>query len=56
MIDSYIKAGKIVSKIRTDASKMIKEGCLVLDLVEYVEREILPKYDANDLGHGIDPT
>ena len=41
MIDSYIKAGKIVSKIRTDASKMIKEGCLVLDLVEYVESEIL---------------
>ena len=45
MIDSYIKAGKIVSKIRTDASKMIKEGCLVLDLVEYVESEIL-KQDA----------
>lgn len=41
MIDSYIKAGKIVSKIRTDASKMIKEECLVLDLVEYVESEIL---------------
>ncbi|MBR0271451.1 MAG: type II methionyl aminopeptidase [Methanobrevibacter sp.] len=46
MIDSYIKAGKIVSKIRTDASKMIKEGCLVLDLVEYVEGEIL-KQDAD---------
>ena len=45
MIDSYIKAGKIVSKIRTDASKIIKEGCLVLDLVEYVESEIL-KQDA----------
>ncbi|WP_407380330.1 type II methionyl aminopeptidase [Methanobrevibacter sp.] len=46
MIDSYIKAGKIVSKIRTDASEMIKEGCLVLDLVEYVEGEIL-KQDAD---------
>ena len=45
MIDSYIKAGKIVSKIRSDASEMIKEGCLVLDLVEYVEGEIL-KQDA----------
>ena len=41
MIDSYIKSGKIVSKIRGEASKMIKEGCLVLDLVEYVEGEIL---------------
>ena len=45
MIDSYIRAGKIVSKIRSDASEMIKEGCLVLDLVEYVEGEIL-KQDA----------
>ena len=45
MIDSYMKAGKIVSKIRADASEMIKEGCLILDLVEYVESEIL-KQDA----------
>jgi len=45
MIVSYIQAGKIVSKIRSDASEMIKEGCLVLDLVEYVEGEIL-KQDA----------
>ena len=41
MIDSYIQAGKIVSKIRSDASEMIKEGCLILDLVEYVESETL---------------
>ena len=41
MIDSYIKAGKIVSKIRSDASKMIKDGCPVFDLVDYVESEIL---------------
>ena len=41
MIDSYIKAGKIVSKIRADASEMIKDGCLVFDLVDYVEGEIL---------------
>ena len=37
MIDSYLKAGKILSKIRKEASKMIKEGTLVLDLVEFVE-------------------
>lgn len=43
MIDSYIKAGKIVSEVREEASKMIKEGTLVLDLVEYVESEILKK-------------
>lgn len=43
MIDSYIKAGKIVSDIRSEASKMIKEGCLITDLVEYVENEILKR-------------
>lgn len=41
MIESYEKAGKIVSKVRKDASKMIKNGLPVLDLVEYVESEIL---------------
>ncbi len=41
MMDSYIKAGKIVSDIRGEASKMIKDGTLVIDLVEYVESEIL---------------
>ena len=41
MIESYIKAGKIVSDIRSEASKMIKDGTLVIDLVEYVESEIL---------------
>jgi len=40
-IKSYEKAGKIVSKVRTDASKMIKNGLPILDLVEYVEGEIL---------------
>lgn len=43
MIDAYFKAGKIVSEIREEASKMIKEGTLVLDLVEYVESETLKK-------------
>lgn len=43
MIDSYIKAGKIVSEVRESASKMIKEGTLVLDLVEYVESETLKR-------------
>ena len=41
MIDSYLKAGKILSKIRKEASKMIKEGTLVLDLVEFVENETI---------------
>ena len=41
MIESYLKAGKIVSDIRSEASKMIKDGTLVIDLVEYVESEIL---------------
>lgn len=41
MIDSYLKAGKIVSDIRSEASKMITDGALVIDLVNYVESEIL---------------
>lgn len=41
MIESYIESGKIASKIRDEASKMIKEGTFVIDLVEYVESEIL---------------
>lgn len=41
MIESYIESGKIASKIREDASKMIKEGALAIDIVEYVESEIL---------------
>ncbi|WP_409200356.1 type II methionyl aminopeptidase [Methanobrevibacter sp. DSM 116169] len=41
MIESYIKAGKIVSKIRNDASKMIKNDLKIIDLVEYVENEII---------------
>ena len=41
MIESYIEAGKLTSKIRSETSKMIKDGALVLDLVNYVESEIL---------------
>ena len=41
MMESYIKSGKIASKIRDEASKMIKDGTLVIDLVDYVESEIL---------------
>ena len=41
MMDAYIQSGKIASKIRNEASKMIKEGTLVIDLVKYVEDEIL---------------
>lgn len=41
MIESYLKAGKIVSDIRNEASKLITDGALVIDLVNYVESEIL---------------
>lgn len=41
MMESYIQSGKIASKIRDEASKMIKDGTLVIDLVNYVESEIL---------------
>ena len=41
MIESYIESGKLASRIRNEASKMIKDGTLVIDLVNYVESEIL---------------
>ena len=41
MIESYIESGKIASRIRNEASEMIKEDTLVIDLVQYVESEIL---------------
>ena len=41
MMESYLKAGKIVSDIRGEASKMITDGALVIDLVNFVESEIL---------------
>ena len=41
MIESYLESGKLASKIRNEASKMIKDGMLVIDLVKYVEGEIL---------------
>ncbi len=40
MIESYEKAGKIVSQVRKDAIKIIKDELLILDLVEFVENEI----------------
>ena len=41
MIDSYEKAGKIVSKIVSEASKLIKNDLAIVDLVEFVESEII---------------
>ncbi|MDR2967005.1 MAG: type II methionyl aminopeptidase [Methanobacteriaceae archaeon] len=41
MIDSYEKAGKIVSKIRLKACKLIKNDLAIIDLVEFVENEII---------------
>ncbi|MBF4469654.1 MAG: type II methionyl aminopeptidase [Methanobrevibacter arboriphilus] len=40
MIESYEKAGKIVSQVRKDAIKIIKDDLPILDLVEFVENEI----------------
>jgi len=41
MIDSYEKAGKVVSKIRSKACKLIKNDLAIIDLVEFVESEIV---------------
>ena len=35
-MDAYIQSGKIASKIRDEASEMIKEGTLVIDLVKII--------------------
>ena len=43
----YKKSGKIASKVRKDAVKYVKEDMKVLDLVEFVENEIV------ELGGGI---
>jgi len=43
MIESYEKAGKIVSKVRNEASELIKDGLAIMDLVEFVESEITKK-------------
>ncbi len=41
MIDMYKKSGKIASKVRKDAVNYVKEDMKVLDLVEFVEGEII---------------
>ncbi|OEC85892.1 MULTISPECIES: type II methionyl aminopeptidase [Methanobacterium] len=43
MIDMYKKSGKIASKIRKDAVNYVKEDMKVLDLVEFVENEIVER-------------
>jgi methionyl aminopeptidase len=47
MIDMYKKPGKIASKVRKDAVNYVKEDMNVLDLVEFVENQIV------ELGGGI---
>ena len=47
MIDMYKKPGKIASKVRKDALNYVEEDMKVLDLVEFVENEIV------ELGGGI---
>jgi methionyl aminopeptidase len=43
MIESYEKAGKIVSQVREDALKIIKDGLPIIDLVNFVESQIIQK-------------
>ncbi len=43
MIESYEKAGKIVSQVREDAKKIIKDGLPVLELINFVESQIIEK-------------
>lgn len=40
-LNSYIEAGKIASDVRNRAVKLIKNGTPIIDLVEFVENEIL---------------
>ncbi|KZX14461.1 type II methionyl aminopeptidase [Methanobrevibacter filiformis] len=39
-MDEYYKSGKIVSKVRDKATKIIKDGLAIVELIEYVENEI----------------
>lgn len=43
MMESYEKAGKIVSQVREDALKIIKDGLPIIDLVNFVESQIIEK-------------
>ena len=42
-IESYEKAGKILSEVREDAIKIIKNDLPIIDLVEFVETEIVKR-------------
>ena len=42
-LESYEKAGKILSEVREDAVKLIKNDLPIIDLVEFVETEIVKK-------------
>ncbi len=39
--DKYLKAGRIVSKVRDEVKSMVKEGTLLLDVAEFAESEIV---------------
>ncbi|MDR3222209.1 MAG: type II methionyl aminopeptidase [Methanobrevibacter sp.] len=41
VFQSYEKAGKIVSKVRNEASKLINDGLAIIELVEFVESKII---------------
>lgn len=43
MMESYEKAGKIVSQVREDALKIIKDDLPVIELINFVESQIMEK-------------
>lgn len=43
MIESYLKAGKIVSEVREEASKIVRDGLPVIELVNFVEESIIAR-------------
>ena len=43
MTESSEKAGKIVSEVRSEAVKIIKDGLPIIDLINFVENSIIEK-------------
>jgi methionyl aminopeptidase len=41
VIEKYVRAGKVVSKVRDEAVKLVKVGASILEVAEFVERRIV---------------
>jgi methionyl aminopeptidase len=41
IIDNYIKAGKIASRVREESRNLVKPGVLLIDLAEKIEKQII---------------